>query len=135
MAEEEPVGQHLQHYRNCGLGKALQEALEELKANGNVGEAESGMINECYDKCINEALEGEGVVKQDSSLEEWHNRTKLTIKGHLQMFRGVDNVWTLVLNTGSMGKGGMQKVSVKVEPGEVEYTVDALKIVAMKKDA
>ena len=28
------------------------------RANGNVGEAESGMINECYDKCINEALEG-----------------------------------------------------------------------------
>ena len=51
------------------------------------------------------------------------------------MFRGVENVWTLVLNTGSMGKGGMQKVTVKVEPGEVEYSVDALKIVAMKKDA
>jgi hypothetical protein len=27
------------------------------------------------------------------------------------MFRGVDSVWTLVLNTGSMGKGpAMQKV-------------------------
>ena len=109
----------------------------------------------------------EGVVKQDPSLEDWHGRTKLTIKGHLQvrlgiirpsatarmryftapssthsdcrigeqMFRGVENVWTLVLNTGSMGKGGMQKVTVKVEPGEVEYSVDALKIVAMKKDA
>lgn len=62
-------------------------------------------------------------------------RLDLLSIGRLQMFRGVDNVWTLVLNTGSMGKGGMQKVSVKVEPGEVEYTVDALKIVAMKKDA
>ena len=27
----------------------------------------------------------EGVVKDDPSLEEWHGRTKLTIKGHLQV--------------------------------------------------
>ena len=50
------------------------------------------------------------------------------------MFRGVDSVWTLVLNTGSMGKGPeMKKVSVRVEPGDTEYSVDALKIVAMQK--
>ena len=52
----------------------------------------------------------------------------------IQMFRGVDSVWTLVLNTGSMGKGPeMKKVSVRVEPGDTEYSVDALKIVAMQK--
>ena len=39
-----------------------------------------------------------------------------------------------VLNTGSMGQGPeMKKVSVKVEPGDTEYSVDALKIVAMQK--
>jgi len=39
-----------------------------------------------------------------------------------------------VLNTGSVGKGPeMKKVSVKVEPGDTEYSVDALKIVAMQK--
>jgi len=57
-----------------------------------------------------------------------------SIGSSLQMFRGVDSVWTLVLNTGSMGKGPeMKKVSVRVEPGDQEYLVDALKIVAMQK--
>ena len=120
-----------------GLGQALQDALQQLKDSGNVGDAEIQMINECYDKCVNDALEGEGVVKNDASLEDWHGRTKLTIKGHLQMFRGVDGVWTLVLNTGAHGGRGPdnQKVSVKVEPGDTEYRVDALKIVAMQKAA
>ena len=128
--------QHLQHYRNCGLGKALEEALKELKDNGNVGDAEIKMINECYDKCINDALEGEGVVKNDANLVDWHGRTKLTIKGHLQMFRGVDSVWTLLLNTGPVGRGPERKqVSVKMEPGDTDYAVDALKIVAMQKAA
>jgi len=50
------------------------------------------------------------------------------------MFRGVDSVWTLVLNKGSMGKGPeMKQVNVRVEPGDQEFNLDALKIVAMQK--
>uniref|UniRef100_A0A7S4JTJ0 Uncharacterized protein n=1 Tax=Guillardia theta TaxID=55529 RepID=A0A7S4JTJ0_GUITH len=89
----------------------------------------------CFDKSITDSLGGDGIFKKSEELEEWYGRTKLTIKGHLQMFRGVDNVWTLVLTEGKTGNraGDNRKVSIRVEPGDTEYNVDALKIVAMQR--
>ncbi len=76
---------------------------------------------------------------ENSQLAEWYGRTKVTFKGHLHMFRGVDNVWTLLLTQGTAkdkeGKSFSEPVSVKVEPGNTTLQLDALKIVAMQKQA
>mmetsp|Transcript_18727 Transcript_18727/g.42925 ORF Transcript_18727/g.42925 Transcript_18727/m.42925 type:complete len:103 (-) Transcript_18727:3278-3586(-) len=95
------------------------------------------IVQKCFDQAMNDSLEGEGVFKKTEDLGEWYDRTKLTIKGHLQMFRGVDNVWTLLLTEGKTGNraGDSRKVSIRVEPGDTEYNVDALKIVAMQKSS
>mmetsp|Transcript_1842 Transcript_1842/g.5576 ORF Transcript_1842/g.5576 Transcript_1842/m.5576 type:complete len:136 (+) Transcript_1842:122-529(+) len=132
MAED---GVNLQHYQGCALGQALKEAIDELRANGTMEDHHENIVLGCFDKSITDSLGGDGIFKKSEELEEWYGRTKLTIKGHLQMFRGVDNVWTLVLTEGKTGNraGDNRKVSIRVEPGDTEYNVDALKIVAMQR--
>jgi hypothetical protein len=67
-------------------------------------------------------------MEETPGLKEWYGKTKLTIKGHLLSFRGVDNVWELLLT-----KDGEKRVSIKLEPDEKEHQVDAIKITAMTK--
>mmetsp|Transcript_31931 Transcript_31931/g.75854 ORF Transcript_31931/g.75854 Transcript_31931/m.75854 type:complete len:126 (+) Transcript_31931:146-523(+) len=120
----------LQHYRASKLGDCLREALEELSQQGKIEGSAIDMVNECFDRVTNEALAGEGVVAAPGNerLSDWYGKTKVNIKGHLHMFRGVDNVWTLLLT-----EGGGKKVSIKVEPDDREHLVDGLKIIAMQK--
>jgi hypothetical protein len=67
-------------------------------------------------------------MEETPGLKEWYGKTKLTIKGHLMSFRGVENVWDLLLT-----KDGEKRVSIKIEPDEKEHQVDAIKITAMTK--
>lgn len=86
-------------------------------------------------------MNAEGILAkpENANLAEWYSRTKVTFKGHLHMFRGVDNVWTLLLTQGvgkdKEGNAVNEPVSVKIEPGNASLQLDALKIVAMQKQA
>mmetsp|Transcript_27321 Transcript_27321/g.55837 ORF Transcript_27321/g.55837 Transcript_27321/m.55837 type:complete len:141 (+) Transcript_27321:8-430(+) len=137
MAQEQKV--QLQHYRGSMLGQTLDQALSELCDQKKIEDTGRMYVLNSYDAVTNEALAGEGVLEksENSGLAEWYSRTKVTFKGHLHMFRGVDNVWTLLLTEGvGKDKEGNQirePVSVKIEPGNTSLQLDALKIVAMQK--
>lgn len=117
MDGQADMKEYQQHYRLCGLGRALIEVLEELHCEGDDAET----ILQIFDSCMNEAVQGGGVVSVKPSLQQWHANTKALIKGDLSMYRNLDGVWTFVL----------KQAFVTVEPGFVEHKLESLKIVAM----
>jgi len=71
-------------YRKSTIGVALTDALDEMVATNLITPTLGMAVMAQFDKSINEALETK--VK-----------TKCTFKGHCQMFRFCDEVWTFVL--------------------------------------
>lgn len=118
----------LKHYRGSLLGQCLAEALNDLNEQGKIQDEGMDMVNTSFDSVTSDALAGDGILLRpdNQQLADWYGRTKMNFKGHLNMFRGVDNVWTLLV-TG---------VEMRMEPGNNDTVqVDALKIIAMQKQA
>mmetsp|Transcript_32479 Transcript_32479/g.78601 ORF Transcript_32479/g.78601 Transcript_32479/m.78601 type:complete len:120 (+) Transcript_32479:35-394(+) len=116
----------LQHYRGSLLGDTLNQAMQELREQGKLQDEAMESINASFDSVTSDALASAGVLLkgENSALADWYGRTNIKIFGHLNMFRGVDNVWTLLITDAKL----------KVYPGsEQDISLDALKIIAMQK--
>eukprot|EP00033_Pygsuia_biforma_P001372 GCRY01001553.1.p1 GENE.GCRY01001553.1~~GCRY01001553.1.p1 ORF type:complete len:112 (+),score=8.15 GCRY01001553.1:152-487(+) len=75
---------HYELYRNSTLGVSLTDALDEMIQNEMIPADLALKVLLQFDKSINEALA--------TSV-----KTKATLKGHLNTYRGCDNVWTFIL--------------------------------------
>eukprot|EP00293_Proteomonas_sulcata_P018849 CAMPEP_0184301800 /NCGR_PEP_ID=MMETSP1049-20130417/11917_1 /TAXON_ID=77928 /ORGANISM="Proteomonas sulcata, Strain CCMP704" /LENGTH=125 /DNA_ID=CAMNT_0026612903 /DNA_START=58 /DNA_END=435 /DNA_ORIENTATION=+ len=123
------------------LGETLRQSMEELEQDGKLTDHEKNIIWERFDHIINDSLSGVGVLEEEKNraLCEWYEGTKVTFKGHLHMFRGVDDVWTLLLTEGKTkqkdGTDKLEKVSVKCEGNGQTETIEleGLKVVAMQR--
>ncbi|KAL8459603.1 hypothetical protein ACS0TY_036919 [Phlomoides rotata] len=92
-------------YRRSTIGMCLIETLDQMVSNGILSPELAIQVLIQFDKSMTEALETE--VK-----------SKVSIKGHLHIYRDCDNVWTFIL----------QNAQLKSEEGL--ETVDSVKIVA-----
>ncbi|KAJ3209584.1 Transcription initiation factor IIA small chain (TFIIA 13.5 kDa subunit) [Dinochytrium kinnereticum] len=97
--------EQLQLYRRSTIGIALTDALDEMIQEGHIDPQTAMRILSQFDMSISKAL-NEKV------------KTKATIKGHLNVYRFCDDVWTFVVD----------KPNFRFENENV--TADKVKIVA-----
>ncbi|KAH3766434.1 transcription initiation factor IIA gamma chain [Pelomyxa schiedti] len=72
-------------YRKSSLGTALTDTLDDLSSGGQIPISLREKILTQFDKSVAQALRNQV-------------QTKLTFNGHLQTYRGCDNVWTWILD-------------------------------------
>ena len=75
-------------YRRSSLGIALTDTLDELIQDGNIDPQSAMKILSSFDSSIASALHSKV-------------RSKATIKGHLNVYRFCDDVWTFVIDNPS----------------------------------
>ncbi|KAJ3101539.1 Transcription initiation factor IIA small chain (TFIIA 13.5 kDa subunit) [Phlyctochytrium planicorne] len=77
--------EQLQLYRRSSIGIALTESLDEMIQEGRLEPQEAMRVLIQFDATIGEALHQKV-------------RAKATIKGHLNVYRFCDDVWTFVVD-------------------------------------
>lgn len=74
----------LQLYRESSLGKALTDTLDELIQDSQLDPQTAMRVLSQFDMSISEALHTKV-------------RSRATLKGHLHVYRFLDDVWTFVI--------------------------------------
>lgn len=113
-------------YRGCSLGDALVEALDVLVTEGKIDGPLAGRVMAAYDEVMAEAMDKKVTGKG-------------TIKGKLDVYRYIDNIWTFVVSKAALRSAAHASVPKKDEneedvEGTVKLTVvDAKLLKLMKK--
>jgi transcription initiation factor TFIIA small subunit len=112
-------------YRGCHLGDALVEALDVLVTEGKIDGPLAGRVMEAYDEVMAETLEKKVTGKG-------------TLKGKLDVYRYIDNIWTFVVSKASLRSASHQSVPKKDEQeedveGTVKLTVVDAKLLKLTK--
>lgn len=101
-----------QIYRHGSLGSALIDAIDDMVIAGRIPPQLGKSALENFDRIMLRSL---GVL----------TRAKLTFKGHLNMYRHCDNIWTFEL----------KDVTMKMNPGKQSKTIEAKRLKIVSYDA
>jgi hypothetical protein len=98
-------------YRGCTLGDALVEALDVLVTEGKIDGPLAGRVMQAYDEVMAETMDKKVTGKG-------------TIKGKLDVYRFIDNIWRFSISNASLRSAAHTSVPKKDEDEqEVEGTV------------
>ena len=140
-------------YRGCSLGDALVDALDVLVTEGKIDGPLAGRVMQSYDEVMAVRLvhRGGGDDLHNASSNTPHSwfrdeqetmekkvTGKGTLKGKLDVYRYIDNIWTFVVSKATLRSASHQAVPKKDEheddvEGTVKLTVVDAKLLKLMK--